>query len=63
LPLSFSQQGAPPDFNELLLLSNEEGAKKVICKYPDDLASVPFLKGEIDIDTQEGYKRLTNADR
>ncbi len=49
-------------FNDLLLLSNEEGAKKVIHQHLYDLASVPFLNGEIDIDTQEDYKKLTDAD-
>jgi molybdenum cofactor cytidylyltransferase len=45
-------------FNELLDLKGQEGAKKLIRKYAEDTASVPFEKGSIDIDTEEDYDKL-----
>lgn len=45
-------------FKELLELNGQEGAKKLINKYKNDVASVPFEKGNIDIDTEEDYKKL-----
>ncbi|MFC0781206.1 NTP transferase domain-containing protein, partial [Flavobacterium sp. HJSW_4] len=38
-------------FQELLELKGQEGAKKIIKKYTDDVVSVSFEKGNIDIDT------------
>lgn len=45
-------------FNELLELKGQEGAKKIIKKYQDDVVSIPFEKGNIDIDTEEDYNKL-----
>lgn len=45
-------------FNELLELSGQDGAKKIIKKYLEDTVSVPFEKGDIDIDTEEDYNKL-----
>ncbi|RYJ37617.1 MobA-like protein [Flavobacterium anhuiense] len=45
-------------FEELLKLKGREGAKKLIKKYADDVVSVPFEKGNIDIDTEEDYQKL-----
>lgn len=45
-------------FIELLELEGKEGAKKLIKKYADDVVEVPFEKGNIDIDTEEDYKKL-----
>ncbi|MDB5001900.1 MAG: nucleotidyltransferase family protein [Mucilaginibacter sp.] len=45
-------------FTELLLLQGQEGAKKVINNHPDDVATVPFEKGGIDIDTVTDYEEL-----
>ena len=45
-------------FNELLDLKGQEGAKKLIKKYLEDTVSVPFVKGYIDIDTEEDYNKL-----
>ncbi len=45
-------------FEELLKLRGQEGAKKLIKKYAEDVASVLFEKGNIDIDTEEDYKKL-----
>ncbi|OKS86011.1 nucleotidyltransferase family protein [Mucilaginibacter polytrichastri] len=45
-------------FTRLLLLKGHEGAKKMIAGYPDDVATVPFDLGTVDIDTVEDYNRL-----
>ncbi|KQB40072.1 NTP transferase domain-containing protein [Flavobacterium aquidurense] len=45
-------------FSNLLQLEGQEGAKKIINKFPDDVASIPFEKGNIDIDTPEDYSKL-----
>lgn len=45
-------------FEELLKLKGKEGAKKLIKKYADDVVSVPFEQGNIDIDTEEDYQKL-----
>ncbi|WPO78419.1 nucleotidyltransferase family protein [Flavobacterium sp. KACC 22761] len=45
-------------FNELLELKGQEGAKKIISKFSDDVVSVSFEKGNIDIDTEDDYNKL-----
>jgi molybdenum cofactor cytidylyltransferase len=45
-------------FNELLLLKGQEGAKKLLLKYPDDVDTVSFPLGSIDIDTVEDFEKL-----
>jgi len=55
--------GAPVLFNanyfdELSLLKGQEGAKKLLLKYADKVASIPFPLGGIDIDTIEDYNKL-----
>ncbi|MCP2028260.1 molybdenum cofactor cytidylyltransferase [Flavobacterium sp. HSC-32F16] len=45
-------------FDELLDLKGQEGAKKLIRKYAEDVISIPFEKGNIDIDTEEDYNKL-----
>ncbi|KAF2327720.1 nucleotidyltransferase family protein [Flavobacterium daemonense] len=45
-------------FTELLELKGQEGAKKIINRFSDDVASVLFEKGNIDIDTEEDYNKL-----
>ncbi|MXO04673.1 NTP transferase domain-containing protein [Flavobacterium sp. HBTb2-11-1] len=50
-------------FEELLKLKGKEGAKKLIEKYADDVVSVPFEKGNIDIDTEEDYSQLISFDK
>lgn len=45
-------------FNELLELKGQEGAKKLIKKHFDDVVSVSFEKGNVDIDTEEDYSKL-----
>ncbi|MFD1604638.1 NTP transferase domain-containing protein [Flavobacterium artemisiae] len=45
-------------FNELLELKGKAGAKKLIKKYADDVVSIHFEKGNVDIDTQEDYDQF-----
>lgn len=45
-------------FPELLKLQGQEGAKMILRQYPDDIASIPFEKGCIDIDTIADYEQL-----
>jgi molybdenum cofactor cytidylyltransferase len=46
-------------FAELVLLSGNEGAKKIIQSHLNKLVTVSFEKGSFDIDTQEDYKKLS----
>lgn len=48
-------------FNELSVLKGREGAKALIFKYKNEVASVPFEKGEIDIDTPDDYTKLISG--
>jgi molybdenum cofactor cytidylyltransferase len=55
--------GVPALFNrtlfaELLLLQGKEGAKKILNNHPDDIATISFGKGGIDIDTLTDYETL-----
>lgn len=45
-------------FEELSKLSGQEGAKKLLQKFKDDIAEMNFEKGAIDIDTQNDYQKL-----
>jgi molybdenum cofactor cytidylyltransferase len=45
-------------FDDLRLLTGNEGAKKIIKNHPDHVATISFEKGSIDIDTMEDYERL-----
>jgi molybdenum cofactor cytidylyltransferase len=45
-------------FEQLLALSGSEGAKKLLKQYPDDLATVAFPEGDIDIDTGDDVQKL-----
>jgi len=45
-------------FQELLELKGQEGAKKLIKKHTENVVSVLFEKGNIDIDTEEDYFKL-----
>lgn len=46
-------------FQELLGLTGDVGAKSLVRKYLDEVAFIPFPKGEIDIDTVEDYENLS----
>lgn len=42
--------------DDLLGLQGDKGAKKIVSAHPDDLATVDFPKGYLDIDTREDYE-------
>lgn len=48
-------------FDELILLQGQEGAKKILNAHPDDLATIPFEKGGVDIDTVADYEELLRS--
>lgn len=50
-------------FDELMGLTGDHGAKILFKKYGDDLATVKFPDGNIDIDTREDYENLLKARR
>lgn len=45
-------------FKELIKLKGDEGAKQIALAYEDDLVTVTFPKGKVDIDTEEDLKDL-----
>jgi molybdenum cofactor cytidylyltransferase len=46
-------------FSLLLLLKGDTGAKFILQQNTEDIATVEFSLGEIDIDTQEDYEKLS----
>ena len=48
-------------FEELLALPDDSGAKALIESRPDNVASIEFEKGAIDIDTPADFERLMSA--
>ena len=59
IPAIFSRQLFP----ELLQLTGDTGAKKIMAKYTGSLATVDFPLGLIDIDTVEDYNSIQNNER
>lgn len=47
-------------FKELMELTGDEGAKQIALAHEDDLASIAFPKGKVDIDTEEDLKELND---
>ena len=45
-------------FDEIMSLGDDEGAKKLISKHPNDISSVAFPDGAIDLDTPEDYRNF-----
>ena len=45
-------------FKELATLAGDAGAKQLLKQYPDDVTTIPFPDGSIDIDTEEDFQRL-----
>ena len=45
-------------FSELMDLTGDIGARKIILKHKDRLATVDFPLGNVDMDTPEDYKKL-----
>lgn len=50
-------------FGDLKALTGEEGAKKILRRYPNDVVAIPFEKGEIDIDTETDYLNLQHNNK
>lgn len=48
-------------FPALQQLSGQRGAKRLLQQHPGEVATLPFPRGSIDIDTPEDYERLVNA--
>lgn len=48
-----------PWFEKLLNLSGNEGAKKLLQQHKEDMSAISFPEGDIDIDTEEDYRRLS----
>lgn len=48
-------------FDVLVNLTGQDGAKKLLQNYKEDVMSVPFKNGHIDIDTIDDYKKLINS--
>jgi len=45
-------------FHHLQELKGDKGAKSILQLVPDDIATVDFAEGEMDIDTPEDYERF-----
>jgi molybdenum cofactor cytidylyltransferase len=45
-------------FDELKSQKGHDGAKKLLVKYADEVLSIPFPMGNVDIDTIEDYEKL-----
>ncbi len=45
-------------FPEITALKANEGARQVIANHPDDVATIIFAEGAIDVDTPQDYERL-----
>lgn len=54
-PPSFFHQSL---FGELLQLKGNTGARKIIQLHANDVATIPFPQGSIDIDTQSDYDKI-----
>lgn len=46
-------------FEELMLLEGHSGAKHILTHYVDEMTTIPFELGYVDIDTETDYKNLT----
>ena len=45
-------------FKELMELTGDEGAKQIALAHEEDLVTIAFTKGKVDIDTEEDLKEL-----
>jgi molybdenum cofactor cytidylyltransferase len=54
VPALFSKEIFPA----LLALKGDMGARKIIHQFADNMTTIPFPKGDIDIDTPEAYAAL-----
>ncbi len=54
IPVLFDQKY----FGQLEQLQGDKGARTILQQYPDDMVTIDFPLGEIDIDTPEDYERF-----
>lgn len=47
-------------FSNILMLKDEQGAKKIIEQFPERVQKVEFPQGSIDLDTREDYQKYVN---
>jgi molybdenum cofactor cytidylyltransferase len=45
-------------FSSLEKLVGDKGARSILHQYPNDLVTIDIPQGEIDIDTEEDYKKI-----
>ena len=50
-------------FDALMSLQGDEGAKKILLANKDDVATIDFPQGNIDIDTQKDYEDLLDKQK
>ena len=50
-------------FDQLLALKGDTGAKKILETYRNDVATIDFPQGNIDIDTQKDYEKLLDEQK
>ncbi len=50
-------------FTELMSLSGDTGARKILDKMREDVVTIDFEMGIVDIDTPEDYERLLNENK
>jgi molybdenum cofactor cytidylyltransferase len=50
-------------FSELMSLSGDTGARKILERKRGNVVEVEFEMGVVDIDTQKDYERLLNKDK
>jgi molybdenum cofactor cytidylyltransferase len=48
-------------FDKLMELKGDKGARALISSHPEDVETVSFEEGAIDIDTKEDYERLLKS--
>ena len=48
-------------FKDLMKLSGDTGARKIVQENMNDMTTILFPEGEIDIDTEEDYEKLKNS--
>jgi molybdenum cofactor cytidylyltransferase len=48
-------------FSNLLLLNDDQGAKKIVQQFPDQVDAVMFPKGSIDLDTEDDYQNFLKS--
>jgi molybdenum cofactor cytidylyltransferase len=58
VPVLFKKKFFPP----LMELKGREGAKKILHRFPEEVVTIPFDLGHIDIDTPSDYQALIDGD-